>query len=114
MSDDIQRMSGQFVVSAGHTHPETLADGRTVTPGDTVTGVPQADTRLVEEGILIQTEEGEQLSPTDAAVKLAEDEDIDINAVAGTGQDGRVTVDDVSDAIEARDLDDDDEEDSND
>lgn len=109
MSDDIERMSGRFFVSAGHSHPETLADGRTVVPGQTVGAVPAADKRLIDEGILIE-DESTRVAPTEAAQERADAYGIDTNAIKGTGQDGRVTVDDVNAAIEERD---DNEEDDN-
>lgn len=39
---------------------------------------------------------------TEAAIQLAEENDIDINTVQGTGVDGRVTVPDVRAAIAAK------------
>lgn len=39
---------------------------------------------------------------TDAATKLAKENNIDIASIKGTGADGRVTVGDVRDAIDAK------------
>lgn len=47
-------------------------------------------------------EEPKAVEPTDAAKALAEEHNIDLNDVEGTGQDGRITKDDVLKAINDR------------
>lgn len=47
--------------------------------------------------------EGAEIDATDGAKELAEEENVDLTQVEGTGQDGRVTKSDVEDYIAAQD-----------
>lgn len=44
----------------------------------------------------------DEIDATEAAMQLADDEDIDLAEIEGTGKDGRVTKGDVESAIDAR------------
>lgn len=44
-----------------------------------------------------------EVDATDAAAKLAEDEGIDLRTVTGSGEDGRITIGDVREAVAAKD-----------
>lgn len=62
----------------------------------------------VKDGHSGEVEHAEQSSPasqdaTDAAIELAEAEKIDLATVTGTGEGGRIVIDDVRKAVEARD-----------
>ena len=46
--------------------------------------------------------DGEAVNATDAAVELAEAENVDLSSVEGSGEDGRILVGDVEDAIAER------------
>ncbi len=51
-------MTAKYIVSRSHTHPEQLANGTTVEPGQEVSAEvvdAEQDKRLLDEGILIET-----------------------------------------------------------
>lgn len=99
------------------THLETLHDGRMVGPGDEVAGVDsELDKELIDRGALLwRADEAEQkLNATDSALILAEDADLDLSGVEGTGKDGRITEPDVRKALEDRTADEDTESSSKD
>jgi pyruvate/2-oxoglutarate dehydrogenase complex dihydrolipoamide acyltransferase (E2) component len=90
-------------------HPEDLDDGRVLEPGDYIE--LDAENRkgiraktLIEDGKLVDLSKMDRQAPevTDAALKLARKEQVDLTAVRGTGKDGSVTVGDVEQHIEKR------------
>jgi pyruvate/2-oxoglutarate dehydrogenase complex dihydrolipoamide acyltransferase (E2) component len=100
------------------THAETDGDGRTFAPGEVITDLDtdnDFNKERIEEGVFVsekddQAADGrsdEELSTadagaTDAAIKLADESGIDLTDVTGTGKDGRITADDVTAAVEAK------------
>lgn len=74
-------------------------DGTEYEPGDEVEMSPaEAEANgLVAIGAVEVTEE---VSATDAAEELAEEEGVDLSDVEGTGADGKVLKSDVQDAID--------------
>jgi pyruvate/2-oxoglutarate dehydrogenase complex dihydrolipoamide acyltransferase (E2) component len=56
---------------------------------------PQEPPQLSSSGV----EEEDEVDATDAAKKLAADSDLDLSQVEGTGKDGRITKEDVEDAL---------------
>jgi pyruvate/2-oxoglutarate dehydrogenase complex dihydrolipoamide acyltransferase (E2) component len=78
-------------------HVEDLADGRMLAPGESVTwnGDEAKEDRnadLIDRGVLLRVDE---INATDAAVELADQEDVALTAVTGTGSSGQVTKPDV-------------------
>ena len=68
---------------------------------DEAKDVGMAATRKVQElGERRRQRRAEKLNATEAALNLAEELDVDIDEVEGTGADGRITVKDVRDAQE--------------
>jgi len=74
-------------------------DGEQYDPGDEVDMTPEEaeENGLVAIGAVTVTEEVEA---TDAAAQLAEEEDVDLSAVEGTGSDGKVLKSDVQEALD--------------
>lgn len=86
------------------THAEDLADGRVVGVGEEVDDVDMTEPhnqRLLNEGKLVEVPESNEPTPSDAAQRKADELDVDITTVEGTGQDGRVKVEDVEAAAAA-------------
>lgn len=69
--------------------------------GDVVTLTEEDAEPLLLNGHIVEVEDPDPPKATDAAVRLAEQEGIDLNTVTGTGKDGQITHDDVHAAIEA-------------
>lgn len=85
------------------THLETLHDGRMVGPGDEATGVdPDLDAEAIDRGALVwSADEAEQkLNATESALILAEENELDLSKVRGSGKEGRITEPDVRKALE--------------
>lgn len=95
-------------------HPEDDALGRSFGPGELVPNLDTDDPfnqRKVEEGIFYPLDEDdavkvveEQTGPdiTEAAAKLAAEEGVDLDAVTGTGKDGRIIEPDVQKVVDER------------
>jgi pyruvate/2-oxoglutarate dehydrogenase complex dihydrolipoamide acyltransferase (E2) component len=91
----------EFVVSS--THPEDLANGRVVAPGEVIELSreqlnEQHNSNLIQNGRLNARPAEDRDSspePTEAANQLASELGVNIAEVEGTGADGRVTVGDV-------------------
>jgi large subunit ribosomal protein L20 len=66
-------------------------------PSPSAGRTPQAPAEQVEETEEVETSE-EEIEATDAASRKAEELDVDLSSVEGTGQDGRITVGDVEKA----------------
>lgn len=84
----------------GGLHPQDLASGRMLEPGEVVDLTDEEvqdphNALLIEQEILFSIEEAENPDATDAAISAAAEFGIPLNAVTGTGQDGRITRDDV-------------------
>ena len=69
----------------------------TESPGPSAGRTPQAPAEQVEETEEVETSE-EEIEATDAANRKAEELDVDLSSVEGTGQEGRITVGDVEKA----------------
>lgn len=86
-------------------HSEDLDDGRVLEPGDFVQldeeaiALPRAAT-LIEDGKLHKIEQGDPPA-TEAAIKLARSEGIELTAITPTGVNGQITQGDVESHIEA-------------
>lgn len=86
-------------------HAEDLADGRMLGPGEIVELDEEQiaephNARLLGEGILLSLDAQENPDATDGAIELAEANNVNLSAVTGTGQAGRITVPDVERFIE--------------
>ena len=69
---------------------------------DEAKDVSMAATRKVHElGERRRQRRAEKLNATDAALRVAQELEVDIDEVEGTGADGRITVKDVRDARES-------------
>lgn len=81
-------------------HPQDLASGRMLAPGERVKLTDEEATdphnaALIEDGTLLSVEEVEHPEATDSAVELAEANELNLAEVTGTGHDGRITKEDV-------------------
>lgn len=95
-------------------HPEDDALGRTFGPGELVPNLDVDDPfnkRKIDEGIFYLVDEAdaadairEETGPdvTEAAATLAAENGVDLDAVEGTGENGRITKDDVQKVLDAR------------
>jgi pyruvate/2-oxoglutarate dehydrogenase complex dihydrolipoamide acyltransferase (E2) component len=74
-------------------------DGETYAPGDEVdmTAEEAEENGLVAIGAVEVTEE---VQATEAAAELAEEEDVDLASIDGTGSGGKILKSDVEDALE--------------
>lgn len=84
----------------GGLHPQDLASGRLLEPGETVELTDEEardphNKALIDSGVLFDLGEFSEPAATDAALVAADDLDVNIAAVTGTGVDGRITKDDV-------------------
>jgi pyruvate/2-oxoglutarate dehydrogenase complex dihydrolipoamide acyltransferase (E2) component len=81
-------------------HPEDLADGRVIGVGERIeldeeTVKDPHNQSLLDDGKLIEVEADQEPPITGAARDLAAEHDIPLNALSGTGADGRITLEDV-------------------
>lgn len=88
-------------------HPEELAGGRTLEPGEFVDLSDEEakdpyNAALISDGTLVSTASVEGVEATDAAISLAKKQKVSLASVKGTGDGGRVTVADVETYIEAQ------------
>lgn len=108
-----------MTATTGHlvrsSHPEDDAAGRVFAPGDVVPDLDVGDPynqEKIEAGIFYEVDgEDSDAAPdggsegpnaTDAAVRLAEDKQIDLSTIIGSGEGSRITKDDVQNAIDAQ------------
>lgn len=95
-------------------HPEDDALGRSFGPGELVPNLDEDDPfnqRKIDEGIFYPIDEDdavkiieENTGPdiTDAAARMATENEVDLDTVKGTGKDGRIIDTDVQKVIDAR------------
>jgi pyruvate dehydrogenase E2 component (dihydrolipoamide acetyltransferase) len=81
-------------------HAQDLPSGRVVAPGEVVK-LDDADVAFLGTENIILLEDTRDAEATDAAVKLARKEGVNLSAVSGTGKDGTITVEDVQAAADA-------------
>src|SRR4051794_30635221 len=83
-------------------HPEDTADGQMFGPGETIQDLDLSiphNLRLLEDGCVVALGPVKPPDPpSEPAVKKATELGVNIAEVQGTGKDGRVTVDDVTEA----------------
>lgn len=82
------------------THPRDLPSGRVLAPGEIDTFDPMQVRDLVKEGLMIELD-GEKEAATEAAIKLAQKNGVNLSGVKGTGKDGTITAEDVQAAVDA-------------
>jgi pyruvate/2-oxoglutarate dehydrogenase complex dihydrolipoamide acyltransferase (E2) component len=95
-------------------HPEDDAQGRVFGPGELVPNLDIDDPfnqRKIDEGIFYEVDEVDAVAAieeasgpdiTDAAAKMAAENDVDLDVVEGTGKDGRIIDVDVQKVIDER------------
>lgn len=82
------------------THVQEITGGRMLEPGERMTLDEEAveeyhNADLIAQGLLIPLGEAAEPLASEAAVDLAQQEGVQLNAVTGTGVDGRITKADV-------------------
>lgn len=87
--------------------PVDLASGRVVAEPEEISLTPEEEKeehnkRLIDSGKLVFLGKGNVLEPSDAAVALAEEHNIDLAEVEGTGKNNRVTKEDVQSFLDAQ------------
>jgi pyruvate/2-oxoglutarate dehydrogenase complex dihydrolipoamide acyltransferase (E2) component len=92
LEDAVRVLAENVMAKAGQSGPiDSLAVQYTPEDERLVLSVPDGEA------------DGEAIDATEAAVALAEENDIDLANVEGSGEDGRILVSDVEDAIAERD-----------
>jgi pyruvate/2-oxoglutarate dehydrogenase complex dihydrolipoamide acyltransferase (E2) component len=101
-------------------HPEDDAEGRVFAPGELVPNLDVGDPynqEKIDSGVFFEIDgepiqedpapgegsAGDEVNASDAAKRLAEEHEIDLSTIEGTGKDGRIIDTDVESVVEEQD-----------